>query len=86
MAMQELRSRVEELMMENEYQLRLKDLNFNDKIREVTEKFSQEIESLKITATVLRTDKEKEEQRHTEELEEEKERHAGEIAVCHCSI
>ncbi|TPX47853.1 hypothetical protein SeLEV6574_g02417 [Synchytrium endobioticum] len=80
MAMQELRSRVEELMMENEYQLRLKDLNFNEKIREVTEKFTQEIEALKITATVLRTDREKEELRHTGELEEEKERHAREIA------
>ncbi|TPX33526.1 hypothetical protein SmJEL517_g03626 [Synchytrium microbalum] len=80
MAMQDLRSRVEELMMENEYQLRLKDLNFNDKIREVTEKFTQEIEALKISATVLRTDKEKEEQRHVEELEDEQQRHAREIA------
>ncbi|ORY53582.1 WD40 repeat-like protein [Rhizoclosmatium globosum] len=66
--MNELKTRVEELKMENEYQLRLKDMNFNEKIKEVTEKFMQEIEALKITSTVLRTDKEKEEVRHEEEV------------------
>ncbi|KAI8916406.1 quinon protein alcohol dehydrogenase-like superfamily [Gorgonomyces haynaldii] len=76
--MSELKTRVEELKMENEYQLRLKDMNFNEKIKEVTEKFMQEIEALKITATVLRTDKGKEEMRHDEEMAEEKERHAKE--------
>ncbi|KAJ3044625.1 Cilia- and flagella-associated protein 57 [Rhizophlyctis rosea] len=77
--MSELKTRVEELKMENEYQLRLKDMNFNEKIKEVTEKFMQEIEALKITSTVLRTDKEKEEVRHEEEMAEERERHAREL-------
>ncbi|KAJ3293662.1 Cilia- and flagella-associated protein 57 [Borealophlyctis nickersoniae] len=77
--MSELKTRVEELKMENEYQLRLKDMNFNEKIKEVTEKFMQEIEALKITSTVLRTDKEKEEVRHEEEMGEERERHAREL-------
>ncbi|KAJ3220181.1 Cilia- and flagella-associated protein 57 [Dinochytrium kinnereticum] len=77
--MAELKTRVEELKMENEYQLRLKDMNFNEKIKEVTEKFMQEIEALKITSTVLRTDKEKEEVRHEEEMADEKERHAREM-------
>eukprot|EP00842_Homolaphlyctis_polyrhiza_P004220 jgi/Hompol1/479/HPOL_004482-RA len=77
--MAELKTRVEELKMENEYQLRLKDMNFNEKIKEVTEKFMQEIEALKITSTVLRTDKEKEEMRHEEEMAEEKDRHAKEL-------
>ncbi|KND04574.1 uncharacterized protein SPPG_00295 [Spizellomyces punctatus DAOM BR117] len=77
--MAELKTRVEELKMENEYQLRLKDMNFNEKIKEVTEKFMQEIEALKITSTVLRTDKEKEEVRHEEEMAEERERHAREL-------
>ena len=45
--MAELRTRVEELKMENEYQLRLKDMNYNEKIKELTEKFIQEMESLK---------------------------------------
>ena len=79
--MLELKSRVEELKMENEYQLRLKDMNFNEKIKEVTEKFLQEIEALKITSTVLKTDKEKEEIRHEEEMNDEKEKHAKELLV-----
>ena len=45
--MSELRTRVEELKMENEYQLRLKDMNYNEKIKDLTDKFIQEIESLK---------------------------------------
>jgi hypothetical protein len=77
--MAELKTRVEELKMENEYQIRLKDMNFNEKIKEVTEKFMQEIEALKITSNVLRTDKEKEEVRHEEEMSEEKERHTREL-------
>ncbi|KAJ3100632.1 Cilia- and flagella-associated protein 57 [Physocladia obscura] len=77
--MNELKTRVEELKMENEYQLRLKDMNFNEKIKEVTEKFMQEIEALKITSSVLRTDKEKEEVRHEEEMVEERERHSREL-------
>ena len=39
--MSELKTRVEELKMENEYQLRLKDMNYNEKIKELTEKFIQ---------------------------------------------
>lgn len=45
--MLELKTRVEELKMENEYQLRLKDMNYNEKMKELTEKFIQEMESLK---------------------------------------
>ena len=33
--------------MENEYQLRLKDMTYNEKMKELTEKFIQEMESLK---------------------------------------
>uniref|UniRef100_A0A6Q2XMB8 Cilia- and flagella-associated protein 57 n=1 Tax=Esox lucius TaxID=8010 RepID=A0A6Q2XMB8_ESOLU len=45
--MLELKTRVEELKMENEYQLRLKDMNHNEKIKELSEKFMQQMESLK---------------------------------------
>lgn len=55
--MAELKTRVEELKMENEYQLRLKDMNYNEKIKELTEKFIQEMESLK-TKNQVRTPKE----------------------------
>jgi len=41
--MNELRTRVDELKMENEYQLRLKDMGYNEKIKDMTEKFMQVI-------------------------------------------
>lgn len=70
----ELRTRVEELKMENEYQLRLKDLNYTEKIKELTEKFIQEMESLKSKNQILRVEKEKEIARFDEQtrLSEEK--------------
>lgn len=45
--MLELKTRVEELKRENDYQLRLKDMNYNEKIKELSEKFIHEIEALK---------------------------------------
>ena len=51
--MSELKTRVDELKMENEYQLRLKDMNYNEKIKELTEKFIQEMESLKTKNQVM---------------------------------
>ncbi|KAI9224597.1 WD40-repeat-containing domain protein [Blastocladiella britannica] len=74
--MAELRARVEELKLENEYQLRLKDMNFHEKIKETTEKYQEEIDGLKITCAVLKADREKEEVRHDEEMAEETQRHS----------
>lgn len=45
--MLDLKMNVEELHMENEYQLRLKDMSYNEKIRELTASFNQQIHSLK---------------------------------------
>ena len=45
--MSELKTRVEELKMENEYQLRLKEMNHSDKVKEMSDKFVQEIDALK---------------------------------------
>lgn len=42
----ELKMRVDELQMENEYQLRLKDMDYSEKVKELTEKFIQQIELL----------------------------------------
>ena len=77
--MAELKTRVDELKMENEYQLRLKDMNYNEKIKELTEKFIQEMESLKTKNQVLKTEKDKEEAKHEEELGELMEKHAKEL-------
>jgi cilia- and flagella-associated protein 57 len=74
-----LKTRFENLKMENDNQLCLKDVNFDEKIKQVTEKFIQEIETLKINATVLKTDKEKEIQRHIEDMEATRKTHAKDL-------
>jgi len=48
----ELRTRVDELKMENAYQLRLRDVSYNEKIKELTEKFVQDMEQLKAKIAV----------------------------------
>lgn len=77
--MSDLKARVEELKMENEYQLRLKDLTFSEKIKDATDHFSREIEALKATARDLRSEKEKEEVRHMQDVAAENEMHAKEM-------
>ncbi|XP_063153827.1 cilia- and flagella-associated protein 57 isoform X2 [Candoia aspera] len=77
--MLELKTRVEELKMENEYQLRLKDMNYNEKIKELTEKFIQEMESLKTKNQVLKTEKEKQDIQHQEQLSELMEKQSREV-------
>ncbi|XP_026533766.1 cilia- and flagella-associated protein 57-like isoform X3 [Notechis scutatus] len=77
--MLELKTRVEELKMENEYQLRLKDMNYSEKIKELTEKFIQEMESLKTKNQVLQTEKEKQEIQHQDQLSELIEKQSREV-------
>merc|ERR1712203_893446 len=77
--LEEKNSVMEELKMENEYQLRLKDMNYNEKIKELTEKFIQEMESLKTKNQVLKTDKDKESAKHEEEVAELLERNSKEL-------
>jgi len=60
----ELQNRVKELKSENEYQMRLKELSNSDKIKELTEKFIQEMESLKTKNQVLKTEKDKADSNH----------------------
>ncbi|XP_040890430.1 cilia- and flagella-associated protein 57 [Toxotes jaculatrix] len=64
--MLELKMRLEELQMENEYQLRLKDMNYNEKMKEISDKSTQQIESLKTTQQAMRTEMEKQEREHRE--------------------
>ncbi|KAM4721643.1 cilia- and flagella-associated protein 57 [Rhinophrynus dorsalis] len=77
--MMELKTRVEELKMENEYQLRLKDMNYNEKLKELTEKFIQEMEVLKTTNQILKADKEKQELKHQEDVAELMEKQSREV-------
>lgn len=48
----ELKMHLEELQMENEYQLRLKDMSYNEKMKEISDKFTRQIESLKTAQQV----------------------------------
>lgn len=45
--MLDLQIRVSELQTENDYKLRLKDMSCREKIKELEETFTQELESLK---------------------------------------
>ncbi|XP_047437739.1 cilia- and flagella-associated protein 57 [Mugil cephalus] len=64
--MLELKMRLEELQMENEYQLRLKDMNYNEKLKEISDKFIQQIETLKKTQETMKTEMEKQERESRE--------------------
>lgn len=75
----ETQRQLDELKLEHEYQLRLKDMNFNEKLKEVTETYSQEIESLKVSTSILRTEKEKEDVKHQEQIQNLKARFVAEI-------
>ena len=86
--MSELKTRVEELKMANEYQLRLKDMcdvdlvhpasadllflsrNYNEKIKDLTDKFSHDAEVMKAQVQGLSLEKDKEEARHDHEIGE----------------
>ncbi|XP_041837670.1 cilia- and flagella-associated protein 57 isoform X2 [Melanotaenia boesemani] len=76
--MMELKMRLEELQMENEYQLRLKDMNYNDKLRQLSDKFMQEVESLK-TAQQMKTEMEKRDHENNENSAEVATKHLKEL-------
>lgn len=50
----ELQAKVDELKLHNEYQLKLKEMNYAEKIKEVTDKFVQELEQAKTKLELLR--------------------------------
>ncbi|CAF1588643.1 unnamed protein product, partial [Didymodactylos carnosus] len=64
----ELKQRVTELREENEYQLKLKEMNYAERIRDLTDKFMQEMENLKTKNTVVTGEKEKEANKHAEQV------------------
>uniref|UniRef100_A0A8C5QD76 Cilia and flagella associated protein 57 n=1 Tax=Leptobrachium leishanense TaxID=445787 RepID=A0A8C5QD76_9ANUR len=75
----ELERRVIELKNENEYQFRRKDMNYSEKVKELTEKFIQEMEVLKTTNQILKADKEKSELKHQDDTSDLLEKQAREI-------
>ena len=77
--MSELRTKVEELTMQNEYQLRLKDLNYNEKLKEATEKFTQELDSDKKNYELLLQAKNDMEMEYEEKIKQLEERHQQQL-------
>eukprot|EP00730_Choanoeca_flexa_P000903 TRINITY_DN10389_c0_g2_i3.p1 TRINITY_DN10389_c0_g2~~TRINITY_DN10389_c0_g2_i3.p1 ORF type:complete len:1202 (+),score=338.92 TRINITY_DN10389_c0_g2_i3:34-3639(+) len=75
----ELQRRVEELQMASEYQLRLKDMNHNEKVKEITDKFVQEKDELRRQLQHVKTERDKEMARHDEETAQTHDNHAAEI-------
>ncbi|NWX48456.1 CFA57 protein, partial [Steatornis caripensis] len=69
-AMLDLQLRVKELQIESDYQLRLKDMYCNEKIKELENNFTQELGSLKTKHQVLQAEKEKQELQHQFQLSE----------------
>ncbi|XP_009876698.1 PREDICTED: WD repeat-containing protein 65, partial [Apaloderma vittatum] len=78
-AMLELQIRVKELQTENYYQLRLKDMYCNEKIKELEENYTSEIGSLKNKYQILQEEKEKQELQHQLQLSELMNKHAREV-------
>lgn len=61
--------------MQNEYQLRLKDLTMNEKIKELTEKFTAELDVDKTKFELLLQEKNEQEMEYEEKLRQAEERH-----------
>lgn len=66
--MLELKMRLEELHMENEYQLRLKDMSYKEKMKELSDNFTRQIESLKTMQQVCYSPTRQLESRYAQDL------------------
>ncbi|KAM9379148.1 cilia- and flagella-associated protein 57 [Phaethornis superciliosus] len=75
----DLQIQVKELETESHYQLYLKDIYCNDKIKELEEKFTQEVGSLKNKHQVLQAEKEKQDLQHQIQLSELMNKQASEV-------
>lgn len=73
-ATKELRARIEELKLENEYQLRMKDMAFQDRINEVNSKYTAELDAVRQQNQQLQNQKENERVRHINDIASENER------------
>ncbi|RLN86703.1 hypothetical protein BBJ28_00010446 [Nothophytophthora sp. Chile5] len=75
--MNELKTKVDELTLHNEYQLRLKDLNYKEKIKEVSDKFTAELTQDRQRCGDLQNDK--------GDMENEYQKKMREMAAAHRS-
>ena len=73
---------VNELTMQNEYQLRLKDLALNERVKELTEKFAAEADVDKTKFDILLQEKNEQEMEYEEKLKHAEERHQVSTSTC----
>mmetsp|Transcript_155 Transcript_155/g.483 ORF Transcript_155/g.483 Transcript_155/m.483 type:complete len:1201 (-) Transcript_155:691-4293(-) len=79
--MNDLKQKVEELTLQNEYQLRLKDLTHQERIKEMTEKFAQENDAEKMRTEMLLQEKNDMEMEYEERIKTIEERGAANLAA-----
>jgi hypothetical protein len=79
LAMTELKNKVDELTLHNEYQLRLKDMTFNEHLKDITDKFTREIEQEKANFEEMREHKNDIEMEYEERLKQLEEKHQQEM-------
>ncbi|CAK4695392.1 unnamed protein product [Aphanomyces euteiches] len=77
--MQELKAKVDELTLHNEYQLRLKDMNYKEKIQEVSDKFTSELTQDKQRCADLQEDKREMEAEYDSKLSDLETAHSREL-------
>ncbi|KAL6752180.1 WD repeat domain 65-like protein [Haematococcus lacustris] len=77
----ELEQQVAELTMQTEYQLRLKDLHLQERVKELTEKFSAELEADRQKFELLLTEKNEQEMEYEEKLKAAEERSQAQLAA-----
>ena len=72
---QELITKVDELTMQNEYQMRLKELNYADRIKELTDKYTAEADDARAKYDLLSNEKSDMEMDYEERLKASEEKH-----------
>ena len=61
---------VHDVKMQNEYNIRLKDAAMNDKVRELTEKYADDMEQVEARYTALQQEKEQQRAMYEEKLQD----------------
>ena len=79
--MSDLKTKVEELTMQNEYQLRLQELNYSEKMKEANEKFNQELDADKKTYELLLQAKNDMEMEYEEKIKQVEEKHQQQLVA-----
>ena len=77
--MQQLRNKVDELVLNNEYQLRLKDMKYKERLTETSDKFTSELQSDAQRYEQLMDDKRRMELEYEEKLRSLEDRHKAEF-------